>query len=61
MKPKTYNYKNISILFIPTYDEVSGLKLFDILPTCSVYKVSKSYGISMSWLVFEIIINYGKN
>ncbi len=61
MKSKTYNYKNISILFIPTYDEVSGMKLFDILPTCSVYKVSKSYGISVSWLVFEIIINYGKN
>ncbi len=61
MKPKTYFYKNISILFIPTYDEVSGIKLFDILPTCSVYKASKSYGISVSWLAFEIIINYGKN
>ena len=61
MKSKTYFYKDISILFIPTYDEVSGLKYFDILPTCSVYKVRKSYGVSMSWLVFEIIINYGKN
>ena len=46
---------------MPTYDEVSGLKYFDILPTCSVYKMRKSYGVSMSWLVFEIIINYGKN
>ena len=61
MKPKTYNYKNISILFIPTYDEVSGMRLFDILPTCSVYKMSKSYGMSMSWLVFEVIINYETN
>jgi hypothetical protein len=61
MKPKTYFYKNISILLIPTHDEVSGMKLFDILPTCSVYKMSKSYGMSMSWLVFEVIINYETN
>ena len=55
---KTYFFKNISILFIPTYDKQSGLKLFEILPAWSVYKVTKSYGMSISWLIFEVIINY---
>ena len=59
MKSKTYFYKNISILFLPTYDKQSGLKMFEILPACSIYKVNKSYGMCMGWLVFEVIINYG--
>jgi len=59
MKPKTYFYKNISILFLPTYDKPSGLKLFEILPAWSIYKVNKSYGMCLGWLVFEVIINYG--
>jgi hypothetical protein len=61
MKPKTFFYKNISILFIPTHDKESGMKLFQILPACSVYKMSKNYGITVCWLVFEVIINYETN
>jgi hypothetical protein len=59
MKPKTYFYKNISILFLPTYDEPSGLKLFEILPAWSIYKDDKNYGMCLRWLVLEVIINYG--
>ena len=59
MKPKTYYFKNISILFTLTHDRQSGLKLFEILPAWYIYKANKSYGMSLSWLVFEVIINYG--
>lgn len=57
MKRREYKYKNFTIILTPTIDEYSGLKLIDILPCFCLYNVNKSYGMSLSWLVFETIIH----
>ena len=57
MKRKSYTYKNFTIILAPTYDENSGLKLIEILPSFSLYVIDKSYGMSLSWLIFEVIIH----
>ena len=57
MKRREYKYKNFTIILTPTIDEDSGLKLIDILPCFSLYTINKNYGISLSWLIFEVIIH----
>ena len=57
MKRREYKYKNFTIILTPTIDEDSGLKLIDILPCFCLYTINKSYGMSLSWLIFEVIIH----
>ena len=57
MKRKEYTYKNLTFILTPTFDEAIGLKLVNVLPCCSLYVVGISYGVSLSWLIFEVIIH----
>jgi hypothetical protein len=57
MKRREYKYKNFTFILTPTFDEDSGLKLVEVLPCCSLYVVGSSYGVSLSWLIFEVIIH----
>ena len=57
MKRREYKYKNFTFILTPTFDETSGLKLVEVLPCCSLYVVGSSYGVSLSWLIFEVIIH----
>lgn len=57
MNRKEYKYKNLTFILTPTFDEPSGLKLVEVFPCCSLYVVGKSYGVSLSWLIFEVIIH----
>ena len=57
MNRREYKYKNFTIILTPTIDEDSVLKLIDILPCFSLYTINKSYGMSLSWLIFEVIIH----
>ena len=57
MKRREYKYKNFTIILTPTIDEDSGLKLIDILQCFYLYTINKSYGMSLSWLIFEAIIH----
>ena len=51
------NYKNWTIVLTRTHDVDNGLKLVEVLPCCSLYVVGKSYGVSLAWLIFEVIIH----
>jgi hypothetical protein len=51
------NYKNWTIVLTRTHDVDTGLKLVEVLPCCSLYVVGKSYGVSLSWLIFEVIVH----
>jgi len=31
--------------------------LIEVFPCCSLYVVGKSYGVSLSWLIFEVIVH----
>ena len=51
------NYKNWTIVLTRTHDMDTGLKLIEVFPCCSLYVVGKSYGVSLSWLIFEVIVH----
>ncbi|MEI8101529.1 MAG: hypothetical protein WCH09_08250 [Bacteroidota bacterium] len=62
MQQKTYNYKKWSVFLLSTFNNEYQLNMVEVLPCFSVYRSleHKSYGVSIAWIMWEVIINYTK-